>query len=240
MTKSIPILLAFALAAAVAPAQKREEPQPRVVDPGSPGKAPSDAVVLFDGGDLSQWSTRDGGPAKCSVEAGAMTCKTGAGDLISKPKFRDAQIHLEFEPPLMPDQHGQARGNSGVYLHGRYEIQVLDSYNNPTYANGSCAAVYGQAPPLVNASRPPEQWQTYDIVFHGARCSADGQLLQKPRVTLLHNGVLVQDNVEIQQLGKGCQAGIGEPGPLLLQDHDYKGAPTTFMKYRNIWFRPLD
>ena len=229
-----------ALLAAAGLAQHREEPQPRVVDPGGPGKAPSDAVVLFDGSGLSQWVTRDGGPARCTVDGGVMTCKTGAGDIFSKPTFRDAQIHLEFAPPYMPDQQGQARGNSGVYLQGRYEIQVLDSYNNPTYANGSCAAVYGEAAPLVNASRPPGQWQTYDIIFHGARCAADGSLLRKPRVTLLHNGVLVQDNFEIQHLGRGCAGGAGDPGPLMLQDHNYKGAPMTFMKFRNIWFRPLE
>jgi hypothetical protein len=216
------------------------QPQPRVVDPGGPGKAPSDAVVFFDGRDLSQWETRDGGPSGCAVADGAMTCKTGAGDIFSKTKFRDAQIHLEFAPPYMPENKDQSRGNSGVYLHGRYEIQVLDSYNNPTYPNGSCAAIYGQAAPMVNASRPPEQWQSYDIIFHGARCDSGGNLVQKPRVTMLHNGVLVHDNVEIRNLGKGCAAGIGEPGPLMLQDHNYKGAPVTLMKFRNIWVRILE
>jgi Domain of Unknown Function (DUF1080) len=219
-----------------ATAQKPDDVQPRVVDPGGPGKAPSDAVVLFDGKDLSEFQTRDGGPAQCSVDGGVITCKTGAGDLFSKRKFRDAQIHLEFMPPYMPEEKGQARGNSGVYLHGRHEIQILDSYNNPTYAHGSCGGLYGQAAPLVNASRPPDQWQSYDILFRAARCGPDGQVIQKPRVTLFHNGVLVHDHVEIQRTGRNCI----EEGPLMLQDHNYKGAPTTFMKFRNIWYRPLE
>jgi hypothetical protein len=239
-------LLSFCAAAVIAqafaaPAAPAEEPQPRTVTPAAmPGAPPSDAVVLFDGKDLSQWAKRDGSPIGCSIVEGVIACRTGAGDNFSKPRFRNAQIHLEFMPPLMPDQHSQARGNSGLYLHGRYEIQILDSFQNPTYANGSCAAVYGQAPPLVNASRPPENWQTYDIVFHGARCSPAGVLEQKPRITLFHNGVLVQDNVEIQNVGRGCEAGVGEPGPIMLQDHDYRGAPVTLMKFRNIWFRHLE
>ncbi|MCC6859456.1 MAG: DUF1080 domain-containing protein [Bryobacterales bacterium] len=224
------------LAALAAPAQTPDDAQPRVVDPGGPGKAPSDAVVLFDGKDLSEFQTRDGGPVRCSVEGGVILCKTGAGDLHSKRTFRDAQIHLEFMPPYMPEEKGQARGNSGVYLHGRHEIQILDSYNNPTYAHGSCAGLYGQAAPLVNASRPPDQWQSYDIVFRAARCGAGGQVLQKPRVTVFHNGVLVHDHVEIQRTGRNCI----EEGPLMLQDHNYKGAPMTFMKFRNIWYRPLE
>lgn len=235
--RSLPLLVLLALASAAL----AQEPQPRVVTPGAQcGRPPSDAVVLFDGADLSHWATADGQPSRCTVADGAFTCKTGSGDLYSKEKFHSAQIHLEFRPPLMPDQHSQARGNSGVYLHGRYEIQILDSYQNPTYANGSCGAVYGQAAPLVNASRPPAEWQTYDIVFHGPQCDAGGNLVKRGTVTLLHNGVLVQDHVEIKNTLKGCVADkIGEPGPLMLQDHNYKGAPVTLMQFRNIWFRPL-
>lgn len=143
-------------------------PQPRVVSPGkTAADPPSDAIVLFDGRDLSHWTRRDGTSARCTVEGGSMVCKTGAGDIYSKEKFRDVQLHLEFAVPNMPDQHGQLRGNSGVLIHGVYEVQILDSYQNPTYANGVCGAIYGQHPPLVNASRPPAEWQTYDIVFHG-------------------------------------------------------------------------
>jgi hypothetical protein len=232
-------LVALVLLASCAWAQQAEDAQPRVVAPGGPGKAPADAVVLFAGGDLAQWSTHGGQPARCHVESGEIVCRTGDGDLLSRPKFRGAQIHLEFNIPSMPAEKGQSRGNSGVYLQGRYEIQILDSYNNPTYPNGSCAALYGQAPPLVNASLPPGEWQTYDIVFHAPRCDA-GKLLERGRLTLLHNGVLVQDNVAIRHTGRACEEGIGEPGPLLLQDHNYKGAPMTVMRFRNIWFRPLD
>lgn len=218
-----------------------QEPQPKYVDPGRPGGPPSDAIVLFDGKDLAEWTRQDGSPAGCTVGDGAMTCKTGAGDIYSKRKFSSAQIHLEFAAPSMPDQKGQARGNSGVYLHGRYEIQILDSYQNPTYPKGACGALYGQAAPLVNASRPPQQWQTYDIIFRAPKCGADGKLIEHGRVTVLHNGVLIQDNVRILDVGRGClEDRIGEPGPLTLQDHNYRGAPMTVMRFRNIWYRPLE
>ena len=217
-------------------------PQPRVVDPGGPGKAPSDAVVLFDGTDLSHWTLKDGRPSKCQVQDGAMACKTGSGDSYSKERFRSAQIHVEFATPNMPEQHGQLRGNSGVFLQGLYEIQVLDSYQNPTYANGSAGALYGQYAPLVNASRPPEQWQTYDIVFQAPRCDSSGKVMQKGTLTLLHNGVLVQDHVEIQHNTPGnSNTNVCDAGPLRLQDHSgFPGAPVTVMRFRNIWLRPLE
>jgi hypothetical protein len=215
-------------------------PHPRVVDPGSAGKPPSDAIVLFGGTDLSHWTTGGGSP-KCTVIDGAINCRTGAGDLVSKEKFGSAQIHLEFAVPSMPKEHGQMRGNSGVYLQGRYEIQILDSYNNPTYANGSCGALYGQYAPLVNACRPPEQWQTYDIVFHPPQCDAAGKVTKKGALTLFQNGVLVQDHVEIHGPTGGGQGNQCEPGPLRLQDHSgFPGAPLTVMKFRNIWFRRLE
>jgi hypothetical protein len=221
--------------------QQRQEPQPRVVDPGSASKAPSDAIVLFDGTDLSHWTVKDGSPAQCKVVDRAMACTTGSGDLYSKDKFRSAQLHVEFAIPNMPDQKGQLKGNSGVYLQSLYEIQVLDSYNNPTYANGSAGALYGQYAPLVNASRPPEQWQTYDIIFHAPKCDSAGNVAEKGRLTLLHNGVLVQDNVEIKRLSDGRTGRVCEPGPMMLQDHSgFPGAPVTTMRFRNIWFRPLE
>ena len=214
---------------AQSPRHQRQQP-PAAVDPGPP---PADAVVLFDGKDLLQWTRNDGTPTGCAIDAGEMLCKTGAGDAYSLPKFRDAQIHLEFKIPYMPDKHGQERGNSGVYLQGKYEIQVLDSFNNPTYANGSCGALYGQAAPLVDASRPPEQWQTYDIIFRAPMCE-NGEVRRKARVTVLQNGVLIQDHVPV----RASQCGE-ETGPLMLQDHNYPGAPTTMMRFRNIWLRPL-
>jgi hypothetical protein len=221
---------------------KRELPQPRVVDPGGPGKAPSDAIVLFDGKDMSGWTTQDGGPARCTVSDGVMNCRTGVGNTFSREKFGSVQIHLEFAIPYMPQQKGQLRGNSGVYLKSCYEIQVLDSYNNPTYADGSCGAVYSVSAPLVNASRPPEQWQSYDIVFHSPRCSSDGSLQQPGSVTVFQNGVLIQDNVELSRPGLGCpRQNMCEPAPLMLQDHSgFPNAPDTTMKFRNIWVRRLE
>ena len=225
-------------------AAEMKSPQPRVVTPGKePGQPPSDAVILFDGKDMSQWALRDGSPAKCDVRNGEMGCTTGVGNIFSKSTFRSAQIHIEFAPPTMPAIRAngqvdpQVKGNSGIYLQGRYEIQILDSYNNPTYANGSNGALYGVAAPMVNASRPPEQWQTFDIVFHAPKC--DGEKLVSPgSVTELHNGVLILENVALR-LRQTCAQGIGEPGPLMLQDHEPNG-PKTVMRFRNIWYRPLD
>ena len=239
---SVSAFALLALAGCALSQQHNEGPQPRAVAPGTVDKAPADATVLFDGSDLSYWTTQNGGPAKCLVQDGAIACKTGSGDLYSKEKFRAAQIHLEFNIPSMPDQHGQLRGNSGVFLQGLYEIQVLDSYNNPTYANGSCGALYGQYAPLVNASRPPGEWQTYDIVFHPPACDTGGKVTRPGTLTLVHNGVLVQDHVEIQHNTPGDSgASVCDAGPLRLQDHSgFPGAPVTLMRFRNIWFRPLE
>jgi hypothetical protein len=209
-----------------------------VVTPGEyPGlqPPPSDAVVLFDGTSTERWATREGKPAgwrAAGARGGAMTVVPGTGDIVSREEFGDAQIHVEFMTPVTSGA-GQDRGNSGVYLHGRYEVQVLDSYQNETYPDGQCGAVYKQYVPLVNASRPPGQWQTYDILFHPARFEG-GKKTAPARVTVLHNGVLIQDNVEL----KGPTGGaIGQDetaaGPLLLQEHGHE------VKYRNIWFRPL-
>ncbi len=219
----------------------QQEPQPRVVDAGTNGGPPSDAVVLFDGKDLREWTSADGGPAAWPVSDGAMTCKSGTGDIYTKRKFGSAQIHVEFATPSMPNAKSQARGNSGVYLQGRYEVQVLDSFHNPTYPNGSCGALYGQSAPLVNVCRPPEQWQTYDIVFHAPTCSADGAVTTPGTLTMLHNGVLVQDHVAIKGVSGGAQKGnVCEPGPLRLQDHFHPDVKETFMRFRNIWYRPLE
>ncbi len=230
----------------VAYAQRSEGPQPPVVDPGDAGKAPSDAFVLFNGRDMSGWTTPDGGRSKCTVAGGTMTCRTGSGDAHSTEKFRDAQIHVEFNVPFMPGQRGQGRGNSGIVLQGWYEIQVLDSYRNETYADGSCAALYGESAPLVNACRRPGRWQSYDIIFHAPRCGPDGSMQAPGSLTLLHNGVLVQDHVPVRS-GR-CVA----EGPLVLQDHGQfvgrkiatatgveERAADTPMKFRNIWMRRL-
>jgi len=228
------------LAVIVCCAQNHSLPQPTVVTPPeTAGGPPSDAVILFDGKDSSQWVHKDGSPAKWPVEHGAIVCNTGSGDIFSRQKIGSAQIHVEFAIPYMPQQHDQARGNSGVYLQGRYEIQVLDSYQNPTYADGSAGALYGQYPPLVNVSRKPEQWQSYDIIFHAAQCTG-GQVTVPGNLTLLHNGVLIQDHVLIKGPTPGAvDKNVCESAPLRLQDHFHPEAKTTFMRFRNIWYRPL-
>lgn len=217
----------------------RNRPTPPVVDPGTPstentvGRPPGDAVVLFDGKDLSKWSHKDGSPAKWRVADGYFEVVPRTGYLYTRQPFGDCQLHVEFAEPTPPVGEDQDRGNSGVFLMGLYEIQVLDSFKNKTYPDGQAAAVYGQYPPLVNASRPPGQWQSYDIFFHGPRFSEDGKLLRPARVTVLHNGLLVQDNVEIQgptATGKPYEP-HAEKLPLALQDH---GHP---VRFRNIWIR---
>jgi hypothetical protein len=213
------------------------EPVPRVVTPGRGPAAPSDAFVLFDGTDFSQWESAEGGAAKWSVADGAFTVVKGTGDIRTKRSFGDCQLHIEWRTPANIDGEGQGRGNSGVFLQGRYEVQVLDSYDNATYANGQAASIYKQHIPLVNASRKPGEWQTYDIYFRAPRFSEDGTLLTPAYVTVLHNGVLVQDHVEIN----GSTVNRGAPSytshnarePLVLQDHDNP------VSYRNVWIRDL-
>lgn len=235
------------LIAAIATAQEGKKksgpgPQPRVVDPGEQGKPPSDAVILFNGRDMTGWTTAKGEAAKCSVANGEMACRTGVGDIYSGTRFRDAQIHIEFAVPHMPNQHGQMRGNSGVYVHSCYEVQVLDSFENLTYADGSLGAVYGISAPLVNAARRPEQWQSYDMLFRAPKCDSAGAVSDPGRITILLNGVLIQDNVAITKKGPGCQLeNICGEGPIRLQDHSgFKDAPDTTMKFRNIWIRKLN
>jgi hypothetical protein len=202
---------------------------------------PADAVILFDGGNTSGWTRPDGSPTGCVIEEGELVCRTGAGDAVSVEKFRDAQIHIEFKVPHMPDQKDQLRGNSGVFIQSCFEMQILDSWENPTYADGSCGALYGFAPPLVNASRKPNEWQAYDILYRAPRCGAAGEIVSPGRVTAYHNGVLIHDNALLDRLGAGCgHPNICEPGPLRLQDHSgFPGAPDTEMRFRNVWFRHL-
>ena len=206
--------------------------EPKVIKPGSP---PSDAIVLFDGKDLSKWRSGNGGEAKWEIKDGVMTVN-GTGSIFTKEEFGDCQLHVEWATPAEIKGEGQGRGNSGVYIQNRYEVQVLDSYNNKTYFHGQAGALYKQHAPLVNACRPPGEWQTYDIIFHAPRF--DGDKLVKPaRVTVLHNGVLIQDNTEL--LGTTSHAGDPkyEPHPLKqplqLQDHSNP------VRFRNIWIRPL-
>jgi len=214
-----------------------------VIKPGTcssqekPGQPPSDAVILFNGRDLSGWVTAKGASPRWKVVDGAMEAVPKGGAIQTQKAFGDCQLHIEWATPTPPRGKDQNRGNSGVFLMGKYEIQVLDSYDNVTYADGQAAAVYGQYPPLVNASRPPGEWQVYDIVFRRPQFSADGRVLKPARVTVFHNGVVVQDNVEL--LGPTAnkrrvpyEAHASEL-PLSLQDHSHP------VRFRNIWYRPL-
>jgi hypothetical protein len=211
-----------------------QRPAPVVVTPGLGAAPPSDATVLFDGGSADAWTGADGGMA-WAVQEGALLA--GGGNLATRESFGDCQLHIEWATPAEVHADGQARGNSGVFFMGRYEVQVLDSYENVTYADGQAAALYGQEPPLVNACRPPGEWQSYDIVFRAPRFEG-GQLASPAVVTVLHNGVLVHHAREL--LGATRHAAVAtyaphEPqGPLVLQDH---GDP---VRFRNIWIRRLE
>ena len=218
-------------------------PQPPIVTPGTastqdvPGQAPSDAVVLFDGRDLLKWRGQGDNPAGWKVEDGAMVAVPRAGTVTTKDEFGDCQLHIEFASPDPPKGRDQGRGNSGVLFFGRYEIQVLDSYDNLTYPDGQAAAIYGQTPPLVNASRRPGVWQTYDIAFIAPRFETDGSLRTPAYVTMFHNGVLVHNHTAVigamafRALAK--YTAHGPKGPISLQDH---GNP---VRYRNVWVREL-
>jgi hypothetical protein len=215
-------------------------PVPVVVETGKmagPVPAPSDAVVLFGGQDLGEWRAQKGGGApKWKVENGYFEVVKGTGGIVTARAFGDCQLHVEWMSPSPAVGQGQDRGNSGVFLMGMYEVQVLDSYNSKTYADGQAAALYGQHPPLVNATRPPGEWQSYDIVFHAPRFEG-AKVVRPARVTVIHNGVLVQDNVELT----GPTAHKARPPyqphadklPISLQDHAHP------VRFRNIWLREL-
>ena len=238
------LLAPFALAAQTTPPcaqHARDCPAPPVVKvaPAGPALAPpADAIVLFDGKDLSQWKGGDGGPAKWAVRDGSMEVVPGTGAIETAQGFGDVQLHVEWMAPNPPKGSDQDRGNSGVFLMGRYEVQVLDSYGNVTYPGGQAAAIYGQYPPLVNASRPPGEWQFYDIVFHRPRFSADGTVQRPATFTVFHNGVLVQDHVTLTgptaHQRRPPYAAHPDRLPLSLQDHEHP------VRYRNIWLRNLE
>jgi 3-keto-disaccharide hydrolase len=232
--------LPLAMPAQQWPPNSLDRPRPPVVDPGPERLAappPSDAVVLFDGTGLTEWQSPDGSAARWAVRDGYIEVVPGTGSLATKRSFGDVQLHIEWATPTPPRGEGQERGNSGVFLMSHYEIQVLDSYGNDTYPDGQAAAVYGQTPPLVNASRPPGRWQTYDIVFHRPRFAPDGTVRDSARVTVLHNGVLVHDNTVITGWTVDQRRARYEPHPdrlpLSLQDHGNR------VRYRDIWIREL-
>jgi hypothetical protein len=196
---------------------------------------PKDAVVLFDGKDLTGWTTLDGKPPEWKVEDGYLEVVPGKGDIRTEKTFGpDFKLHVEFWLPLMADAKGQARANSGVYLQGRYEIQVLDSYMNETYADGVCGALYGIIAPSKNANKPPEQWQTYDITFHAPRVDAEGKVTAKGHLTVVQNGETIIDNGAFDKVtGGALDEKLGEAGPIRLQDHGCR------VRYRNIWLQPI-
>jgi len=219
-----------------------QRPAPPVVTPGTcstpeePGKAPSDAIVLFDGKDLSKWQSPGGGEPTWPLENGAML-SSGGKPIQTKDKFGDIQLHVEWAEPTPPKGDSQGRGNSGVFLNGMFEIQVLDNYHNPTYPDGQCGGIYGQYPPQVNACLPPGQWQTYDIIFTHPRVK-DGKVVEPAYVTVLQNGVLLQNHQRIEgptghMIVAKYRDNLPDHGPLELQFH---GNP---VRYRNIWIRRL-
>ncbi len=223
------------------------EPAVKVVTPGATNSdAPSDAVILFDGKNLDQWvSNKDSSAAKWTVEDGYFTVKKGTGNIHTKQSFSDYQLHIEWRIPQNITGSGQGRGNSGIFLasigagDAGYELQTLDSYNNPTYVNGQAGSIYKQSAPLVNPNREPGVWQSYDVIWKAPVFGKQGWVVSPARVTVFMNGVLVQNNTELKggtvYRGKPSYTPHG-PSPIKLQDHGDKSEPISF---RNIWIRPL-
>lgn len=191
---------------------------------------PKGATVLFNGRDVANWTTRDGKPAGWKVEDGVLHVVPRTGDIMTTQRLTDFFLHLEFRCPDMPEAKGQAKGNSGVFLQGRYEIQVLDSYGYQVPGLGDCGAIYNQFAPLVNACRPALAWQTYDVAFRAPRVDNAGKVVEPVRLTVLHNGQVIHNNVALPGVtGAALDEKVGTPGPLLLQDHG------NLVAYRNIW-----
>lgn len=213
------------------------------------GAVPADAIVLYDGTDLDAWHTAEGEQAaNWEISEGVATVRRGLGTIKTRAAFGDIQLHVEWRPDAVIEGSSQSRGNSGIFLQSQYEVQILDSWDNPTYVNGQAGAVYLQHAPLVNAARPPGQWQSYDIIFKAPRFGADGSLVAPAYVTVLHNGVLVQNHAEIQgatytptpvysvrcmPYGQSREQDCSAKMPLTLQDHGQ------VVSYRNIWVREL-
>lgn len=234
------LLVAVIGTSAFAQEKEKELPQPAVIQPGGKGKAPSDAIVLFDSGTLSKFeSVKDGSPVGWKVNGNSFTVVPKTGNIQTKEKFGDCQLHVEWNSPVKDveaGKTGQGCGNSGVYLMGKYEVQVLNSYINQTYPDGQAGAIYKQYPPLVNASLKPGEWQVYDIVFTAPRINSDGTQQKPGFFTVFHNGVLIQNHVEIQgatQAGNNKTSIDQSELPLMLQNHSNE------VSYRNIWIRKL-
>jgi hypothetical protein len=246
IARAISIIVLTSMIGVAAMSKTPQEPQPfpspkkepPIVTPGKTDKdPPSDAIVLFDGKDLSKWrGTKDGEP-KWMIKDGYTQVVPRTGDIATREEFGDCQLHIEWATPSEVKGEGQERGNSGVFLMERYEVQVLDSYDNKTYYHGQAGSIYKQYPPLVNASRKPGEWQSYDIIFKAPKFDEDGRVIERARITVLHNGVLIQNNVEIYGNTYHDRPALyiahGPKASLKLQDH---GDP---IRYRNIWIRKL-
>lgn len=223
------------------PVHSMDRPRPPVVAPGPaprfPAQPPSDAIILFNGRNLLEWEREDGTAARWVVRGEAFEVAPGTGSIRTRRAFGDIQMHIEWATPIPPRGTGQGRGNSGVFLMGYYEVQILDSYGNDTYADGQAAALYGQHPPMANASRAPGEWQSYDIFFSRPRFSPSGELLDSARITVIHNGVLVHNAVAFQGRTAHQRRAAYEPHPdrmpVLLQDHGDR------VRFRNVWVREL-
>jgi hypothetical protein len=211
-------------------------PEARVVTPAKNNTPPSDAIVLFDGKNLEEWSSMGDAKAEWEIADNCMTVLKGKGNIKTNRDFGDIQLHIEWRSPAIVKEDGQDRGNSGVFFQQRYEVQILDNYNNKTYSNGQAGSVYKQHIPLVNACKKPGEWQTYDIIFMAPKFNKDNIKIRSGSLTVLHNGVLVQNHVEV----KGTTENVGQPkniahgkAPIMLQDHSNP------VSYRNIWVREL-
>jgi hypothetical protein len=246
--KSIHYFLLLSLCSTIACAQNDKrtpestevwEPQPKIVTTGEPGAPPSDAIVLFDGKNLDEWISVEGdAPAKWTLKDGTFTVAPGTKDIKTKKQFGDLQLHVEWRSPAVtdPSKVSQGRGNSGIFLQEKYEVQVLDNYENKTYSNGQAGSIYKQHIPLANACKKPGEWQTYDIIYTAPRFNDDGRVIAPAYVTVIHNGVLLQNHVALwgstQYIGFPLYEKHGK-GPLRLQDHG------NLVSYRNIWVREL-
>jgi hypothetical protein len=246
MKKKISVALAALLMFSFLNAQNAGDPKltevwnpiPAKVSPGkTAADAPSDAIVLFDGKSGTAWQQTNGKDFNWKVDSGFMQVKPGTGNIQTKQSFGSCQLHIEWRAPYVVKGEGQGRGNSGIFLMSRYELQVLDNYNNRTYSNGQAASIYKQRMPIVNACRPPGEWQSYDIIFTAPQFNADSSVRSAAKITVIHNGVLVQNNIEIW----GGTEYIGTPSykvhdsklPITLQDHG------DLVSFRNIWIREL-
>jgi hypothetical protein len=219
-----------------------DRPHPPIVKPGEKfshgAPPPSDAIVLFNGKDFSRWKSAKGGEVTWKIENDYMEVTPKSGIIRTADEFGDFQLHLEWATPSKVEGESQGRGNNGVNIFGRYEVQILDSYNNVTYADGQAGALYGQFPPLVNASKPPGEWQTYDIFFEAPRWDESGKLLSKAKITVLHNGCVIHHGTEpVGRTGHRNFGNYDKPHPskgsIELYEH---GNP---VRFRNIWIRPL-